>query len=64
MSLVEEAFINGVSTRKVERLARALGIDNLLASQVLEITRGLDEQVKEFRTKPLKGEYPFIWIDA
>ncbi|MGB9864328.1 MAG: IS256 family transposase, partial [Candidatus Saccharicenans sp.] len=64
MSLVQEAFINGVSTRKIERLARALGIDSLSASQVSEITRGLDEQVKEFRMRPLKGEYPFLWIDA
>lgn len=64
MSLVQEAFINGVSTRKIERLARALGIESLSASQVSEITRSLDERVQEFRTRLLKEEYPFLWIDA
>jgi putative transposase len=64
ISLVQEAFINGVSTRKMERLARSLGIESLSASQVSEITRELDERVKEFRTRPLKAEYVFVWIDA
>jgi len=40
MGLVQEAFINGVSTRKIERLARSLGIEGISASQVSEITRG------------------------
>jgi len=64
ISLVQEAFINGVSTRKIERLAQSLGIESLSASQVSEITRELDERVKEFRTRPLKAEYVFVWIDA
>jgi transposase-like protein len=45
ISLVQEAFPNGVSTRKIERLARSLGIEGLSASQVSEITKGLDEKV-------------------
>ncbi len=64
MSLVQEAFINGVSTRKVERLAKSLGIEGISASQVSEITKGLDERVEEFRTRGLREEYPFLWIDA
>jgi len=64
LSLVQEAFINGVSTRKIERLARSLGIESISASQVSEITRGLDERVEEFRCRELKAEYPFLWIDA
>ena len=64
LSLVQEAFINGVSMRKVERLARSLGIESISASQVSKITRGLDERVEEFRTRQLQGEYPFIWVDA
>jgi len=64
MSLVQEAFINGVSTRKVERLARSLGIESISASQVSEIIKGLDERVEEFRTRGLREEYPFLWIDA
>jgi len=60
MSLVQEAFVNGLSTRKVERLARSLGIESISASQVSEITRGLDKRVEEFRTRQLQVEYPFI----
>jgi transposase-like protein len=64
LSLVQEAFVNGVSTRKIERLAKSLGIEGVSASQVSEITKGLDERVEEFRTRPLQAEYPFIWVDA
>ena len=64
ISLVQEAFINGVSTRKMERLARTLGIESLSASLASEITRELDERVKEFRMRPLKAECAFIWINA
>ncbi len=64
IAMIQEAFINGVSTRKVERLARALGIENISASQVSEITKGLEEQVAGFRNRKLEEEYPFLWIDA
>jgi len=60
LSLIQEAFVNGVSTRKVERLAKSLGIESISASQVSEITKGLDERVEEFRTRQLQAEYPFI----
>ena len=63
-TLVQEAFINGVSTRRIERLAQALGIENISASQVSEINKGLSGQVEDFRTRPLEEEYPFLWIDA
>jgi putative transposase len=63
-ALVQEAFINGVSTRRIERLAKALGIENISASQVSEINKGLQEQVEGFRSRPLEEEYPFLWIDA
>lgn len=64
IALIQEAFINGVSTRKIERLARSLGIESISASQVSEINKGLSEQVESFRTRPLEAEYPFMWIDA
>ena len=63
-TLVQEAFINGVSTRRIERLAQALGIENISASQVSEINKGLSGQVEDYRTRPLEEEYPFLWIDA
>ncbi|BCD62094.1 transposase [Nitratiruptor sp. YY08-26] len=64
IAMVKEAYVNGVSTRKIERLAKELGIENISASQVSQINKGLDEQVKEFRNRPLQKEYPFVWVDA
>jgi transposase-like protein len=64
IQVVQEAFVNGVSTRKIERLAKALGIEGMSASQVSEINKGLDEQVERFRTRQLESEYPVLWIDA
>jgi transposase-like protein len=64
IEVVQEAFINGVSTRKIERLAHSLGIENISASQVSEINRELDEMVDEFRSRELSNEYPVLWIDA
>ena len=64
IQVVQEAFINGVSTRKMERLARSLGLDGLSAGQVSVMTKELDEQVARFRTRPLEREYPVIWVDA
>ena len=63
-TLIQEAFVNGVSTRRIERLAQALGIENISASQVSEINKGLSGQVEDFRTRPLAEEYPFLIIDA
>ena len=64
ISLVREAYINGVSTRKVERLAKSLGIEGLSASQVSEITKGLSEEVNIWRSRPLDRVYPVLWVDA
>ncbi len=64
VQVVQEAFINGVSTRKMERLARALGIEGISAGQVSVMTKELDEQIARFRTRPLEREYPVIWVDA
>jgi len=64
IAVVQEAFINGVSTRKIERLARAMGIENISASQVSEFNKELDAQVGDFQSRPLAEEYPFLWIDA
>jgi len=64
MQVVQEAFVNGVSTRKIERLAQALGIANISAGQVSTITQELDDQVHAFRTRALDADYPVIWVDA
>jgi putative transposase len=64
ISLVQEAYVNGVSTRKVERLARSLGIEGLSATQVSEISKGLDEEVSKWRRRKIDPVYPVIWMDA
>ena len=64
IEVIQEAWINGISTRKIDRLAKSLGIENISASQVSEISKGLDDMVAEFRTRPLESEYPVIWVDA
>jgi len=64
IAVVQEAFINGVSTRKIERLAHAMGIENISASQVSEFNKELDSQVADFQGRLLAEEYPFLFIDA
>ena len=65
IQVVQEAFVQGVSTRKMEKLAQSLGIENLSRSQVSEMTKGLNEQVNEFRNRLLSNTvYPVLWVDA
>ena len=64
IQVVQECWLNGVSTRKIENIARRLGIESLSASEVSEINGGLDQMVEEFRTRRLDAEYPVIWADA
>ena len=65
IQVIQEAFVQGVSTRKMEKLAHSLGIENLSRSQVSEMTKGLNEQVQEFRNHSLTDtRYPVIWTDA
>ena len=59
-----EAYVNGVSTRKVDRLVEQLGIEGMTKDRASAICRGLDEQVDAFRHRPLEGAYPYLWLDA
>jgi putative transposase len=60
----EQANVNGVSTRKVDRLVEQLGIEGMTKDRVSAICRALDEQVELFRQRPLEGAYPYLWLDA
>lgn len=64
MSVIHEAYINGVSTRRIQRLAKSLGIDSISRSQVSQITKDLNDQVKTFRERPLQDTYPVLWVDS
>lgn len=65
IQVVQQAFVQGVSTRKMEKLAQSLGIESLSRSQVSEMTKGLNEQVEAFRARSLEDTaYPVLWADA
>ena len=64
VSLIQEAYVQGVSTRRIEKLAQSLGVEHLSKSQVSEMTAGLNEQVEAFRTRELTEVYPVLWVDA
>jgi putative transposase len=64
MQIIQEAWVSGISTRKIERLAKSMGIEQISASQVSEVNKELDAMVDEFRNRPLQAEYPILWIDA
>jgi putative transposase len=61
--VVQEAYVNGVSTRKVDRVVEQLGV-RMSKDQVSRLCRRLDEQVQAFRERPLEGAYPYLWLDA
>lgn len=64
IQVVQEAFVQGVSTRKMEKLAKSLGIEGISRSQVSEMTKGLNDQAEAFRNRPLASVYPVLWVDA
>ena len=64
VAVVLEAYVNGVSTRKVDRLVEQLGIGGMSKDRVSAMCRALDEQVELFRSRPLEGAYPYLWLDA
>lgn len=63
-AVICEAYVKGVSTRKVEDLAHALGIDGISKSEVSRICARLDARVEAFRGRPLLGRYPYLFLDA
>jgi putative transposase len=64
VAVVLEAYVNGVSTRKVDRLVEQLGVQGMGKDRVSALCKGLDEQVEGFRGRPLEGDYPYLWLDA
>ncbi len=63
VAVVQEAYVAGVSTRKVDQVVESLGL-RVSKSEVSRICEGLDEQVEAFRNRPLEGRYPYLWLDA
>ena len=64
LAVIQEAYVKGVSTRKVDDLVQALGLSGVDKSKVSRITKRLDELVQDFRHRPLDDRYPYVWLDA
>jgi putative transposase len=64
VAVVREAYVQGVSTRRVDELVKALGLDGISKSQVSRLCQTLDAEVERFRQRPLAGAYPYVWLDA
>jgi putative transposase len=64
VAVVQEAYVQGVSTRRVDDLVQALGMTGISKSQVSRICEELDAEVERFRTRRLDGPYPYVWLDA
>jgi transposase-like protein len=63
-AVVQEAYIHGVSTRAVDDLVRAMGGTGISKSEVSRLVEEIDGRVNAFLTRPLEGEWPYVWIDA
>jgi transposase-like protein len=64
LAVVQEAYVHGVSTRKVDDLLKGLGLDGISKSEVSRMCSELDPLVEAFRTRPLAGAHPYLWVDA
>lgn len=65
VQVICESYVNGVSTRKIERLAAAMGIEGISKSQVSEMAKQIDQMVSDFARRPLdRGPYRYVWVDA
>ena len=63
-AVVQEAYIQGVSTRRVDELVQALGMTGISKSQVSRVCQELDAEGERFRARRLDGPYPYLWLDA
>ena len=65
LAVIQQAYVEGVSTRRVDDLIKALGCDGISSSQVSRICEQLDEVVESFLGRPLDGgPYPYVWLDG
>lgn len=63
-AVIQEAYIQGVSTRSVDDLVRAMGMEGISKSQVSRLCADIDDRVQTFLNRPIEGDWPYIWLDA
>ena len=63
-AVIQEAYIQGVSTRSVDELVKAMGMTGISKSQVSRLCADIDERVNAFLNRPIEGDWPYLWIDA
>jgi putative transposase len=64
IAVIQEAYIQGVSTRSVDELVKAMGMTGISSSQVSRFIKEIDERVNAFLNRPIEGDWPYVWIDA
>ncbi|WP_439595083.1 IS256 family transposase [Falsiroseomonas sp.] len=63
-AVIQEAYVQGISTRSVDDLVRAMGMDGISRSQVSRLCAEIDERVSDFLARPIEGDWPYLWLDA
>src|SRR5690242_21136757 len=63
-AVIQEAYIQGISTRSVDDLVRAMGMEGIGKSQVSRLCGEIDERVQTFLSRPIEGGWPYLWLDA
>jgi transposase-like protein len=63
-AVIQEAYVQGVSTRSVDDLVKAMGMSGISKSQVSRLCGEIDDKVKAFLNRPIEGDWPYLWIDA
>src|SRR5438132_6702392 len=63
-AVIQEAYIQGISTRSVDDLVKAMGMSGISKSQVSRLCEEIDGKVKAFLDRPIEGDWPYLWIDA
>ena len=63
-AVIQEAYVQGISTRSVDELVKALGMSGVSKSQVSRLCAELDERVGAFLSRPIEGDWPYLWVDA
>ena len=63
-AVIQEAYIQGISTRSVDDLVKAMGMTGISKTQVSRLCEEIDERVKAFLERPIEGDWPYLWIDA